>query len=192
MQMLLNFAVLFTIFALALAAPSPPQWPQSFSASVISTSSQQPPRFFRWFYSLSTKQERYDTVAFYQGQQLFVSVYVNHTQNKEWSVIYNGDTVNCFSAADNHTMVPPNFSNFSFAGNSLVDYQPCYHWFYQNAQQQFSVQFFDQQSDREPVRIDFADQSRNFAETWIFSEFDSSPQDPNLFVISPVIFSLCN
>ncbi len=54
------------------------------------------------------------------------------------------------------------------------------------------MQYYDSQNTREPARIDIANLNSGSAETWIFWEFDDTPQDANLFVIDSTILAQCN
>jgi len=187
------FCLAFVVAALA-ANPPNPKWPTAFSASVLSVSNgfpPQPPRFLRWFYDYINKKERFDGMNEWNGELYFSSIYIDHNAQKQTDVFDQMGTISCFSHSINGSLPLPDFSQFQFAGNSLVNYQPCYHWYWSD-HGNITVQFYDTQSAREPQRLDVSDSARQISQTVTFFEFDAAAQDQNTFVVPSVIQAQCN
>jgi len=113
-------------------------------------------------------------------------------KSKRLTFFYQTETVSCYIGPLNHTLPKPNFDRAKYIGKSIHDYTPCYHWLEEDPEQRFSLQYFDTQDTRKPVRMDFSDNERHRAMTFIFHEFDSCPQDKNLFTIPAEIQAQCN
>lgn len=115
----------------------------------------------------------------------FLLKFVFHSR---YNVFYQRDTVSCFSRPLNNPLPKPDFTNWTYVGESLIDYVPVYHWIYRRGRDFF--QFFDSVSSRVPVRFD-AEIDRRPAIQIIYAEFDSAPQNPAIYVIPQAILSVC-
>jgi len=148
--------------------------------------------FFRWFYDASKNMDRVDGLGMWQSELVFTERIFDHAKKQEINVFYQTETVSCYIGPLNHTLPKPNFDRAKYIGKSIHDYTPCYHWLEEDPEQRFSLQYFDTQDTRKPVRMDFSDNERHRAMTFIFHEFDSCPQDKNLFTIPAEIQAQCN
>jgi len=188
MKILLLIAAIVTI---ALAqAPSPPTWPNTFSATVGISDSRFGTTFVRWFYDATVNKDRWDGTAFYQGETYFATRIFDHNAEIETDVFYQLDFAICLTRQINGTSLPkPSFTNISFIGVALIDYEPVYHWIETN--QNGTFQYFDTVAARETVRLDWFSVGRQDAISLIFYEFDETSQDTSLFDIPSIIQPQC-
>jgi len=175
------------------ADPSKPKWPTAFSASVLARRSDRDHRredFFRWFYDSNQEMERFDGMVIWHNEPHWALIIVDYSSMVRFSVFFQEDEATCIKESINHTMIKPDFSSFSYAGTSLVGYQPTYHWTARDQKRDF-FQLWDAQSSRDIVRIDVVNPVGD-NERWNFMEIDAVSQDPNLFVLPDIILTNCN
>jgi len=181
--------LLLSIIALAIAQePKKPMWPDAFSATVVRRTNNGM-HFSRWFYDFKNLRDRFDGFAEWHGEFYFAEQIFKHTEGFDYTVYYRDSEVTCIKNKINSTMIKPDFSNFRFAGISLVNYQQCYHWVANDTRRDF-FQFWDRVSDREPVRFDVINRFRQ-EEQFTFTEFDVGAQDQGLFDVPPIIKDSC-
>jgi len=192
---ILIFVILSLFFCLALTqTPSNPVWPNSFSATIVHTRSDDPrPNLFRYFYDFTAAKDRLDGFSEWEGERYFSEIIYDHADSVEYRIHFQFPLVLCFTHFINSTMPHPDFSKLTYIGKGLIDFLPVYHWFIEDRARGITFQVYDEQaSTREIKRMDFFDTRARRSESWTFHEFDVSPQDPLLFVIQPEILSVCN
>jgi hypothetical protein len=184
--------VLLALVALAFAqTPSPPSWPTQFSSSILAYDTMGNVNFLRWFYSQTLNKDRLDGPVMWNNEMYFAERIFDHTVNMEYNVYMQQDVAVCFSHAINSTIPKPNLSSMTFIGKALLGFDAAYHWFSQDTATNTTFQYYDSQSTREPLRIDFAYGS-TFAGTWLWWEFDGGAQDSNLYSLPSAILAQCN
>jgi len=191
MMKVLIAALLLVVAFVCAQNPPAPQWPSYYSASVeVFGWEYETGRFFRWFYDSQKNKDRFDGIRRFDGEEFFSERIYDHAAQKEWHVVFQGETVSCFTRTINGTVPHPNFSTFTFGGKVIVDGRPCYHWWHRNGF--IHEQYFDRQDNREPRRFDWADDRRpGEAVTWTFHEFDVCPQDSSLYDVPDTIKPIC-
>lgn len=178
-------------------------------------------------------KERFDGIVPWNDEQYYAEFIRDFTVDKQYDVFYQQDYASCYvhPINGNHlelpnflsvflnitftvllgTVIHPNFAQFSYLGQAMVQYDTVYHWAYyvrKYCTNTYSSQFltlsmkdeannqtfnyYDNQATREPKRFDFADLARGFAETWVFMGFDNEPQDQSLFNVPSTLLPLCN
>jgi hypothetical protein len=195
MQKLLFAVVLIAAVALATqpgATPTTPQWPDNFAASVFANKDNGQPSYFRWFYSETTNQDRFDTMAYYNGENWFNSQIWDHNSGYGYNVFWQMNTEVCFFAKINGTVPHPSFASFTYLGQSTISFEPAYMWFYYNKTADMTFTYYESQSASEPLRLDFYDGKNNFGEQWYFYEFDETDQDPSLYLLPEEVVATCN
>merc|ERR1712137_1063584 len=183
--------VLFAVFAAGQVTPHHPQWPSAFSSSVVIHETGKPyPQFSRWFYSAEQNIDRIDGLAEWEGELYFAEVFFNHNSGRQFDLFYQRDAaVTCFDRAINNPLPKPDFTNFTYAGEALIDYVPVYHWVFRAGNDYF--QFFDSVADRIPIRFD-AEFGERPALQIQYMEFDAGAQNADMFSIPAEILSVCN
>jgi len=188
-------ALLILVFVALIAAqpPSPPVWPTYFSASVGVFENNGMAQFFRWFYDASQNMDRFDGENTWQGEPYFATRIFNHVIQQETVVYFQQELAVCFQHTINRTIPKPPLNLLNYQAKGIVNFQPVYQWSYTQPNN-FSFTYYDSQTYREPVRIDFSDYTRQpiFTVTYVFYEFDETAQDTSLFQISPIILATCN
>jgi hypothetical protein len=174
------------------ANPAPPSWPLGFSASVFANNWQNQGSnvFFRWFYDQTLDMARIDGLGEWLDEQYWAVQIFDHVHEIQWSVFMQPGFETCFMKKINTTLPVPNFQGAVYAGQAVIGYNPCYHWIL--TQGSFTMQYFDNQATREPVRMDFDDASKHMANTLLFMEFDAGAQDATLFQLPTQITATCN
>jgi len=174
------------------ANPSPPSWPLGFSASVFANNWQNQGQtvFFRWFYDQTLDQSRVDGLGQWLDEQYWAIQIWDHVHEIQWSVYMQPGFETCFMQKINTSLPVPNFQGAVYAGQAVINYSPVYHWILN--QGSFTMQYFDNQATREPVRMDFDDASKQMANTLLFTEFDAGAQDPALFTLPQEVYATCN
>jgi len=196
------FVLLACVFVCVIAQnPSPPQWPNSFSATVLAHRDRGDDRnrdrdetfFFRWFYDFTQMKDRIDGVVEWEGEHYFASIFFDYKAEIEYSIFYQEGLVACFQNAVNATMPRPTFANVTYRGKAMIAYETVYHWIDDDRDRRIFFQVYDSTSSRREIRrIDFHDERRRRTESWTFYEFDIGRQDPLLFNIPAAILSICN
>jgi hypothetical protein len=183
----------FALVAVAFAAtPSTPVWPSAFAASVVATDNRGNQRYFRWYYDSANLKERFDGMVPWNDQMYYAEQIRDFSKDLQYDVFYQQEYATCFSHPINGTVPHPNFAQFSYVGQALVQYDNVYHWGYYDKTSNFTFNYFDTQTTREPKRFDLADLNRGWEETWLFMGFDADPQDASLFTVPSVLLPLCN
>eukprot|EP01089_Gocevia_fonbrunei_P015955 TRINITY_DN482_c0_g1_i2.p1 TRINITY_DN482_c0_g1~~TRINITY_DN482_c0_g1_i2.p1 ORF type:complete len:199 (-),score=33.22 TRINITY_DN482_c0_g1_i2:158-754(-) len=192
-------AIFFVAFAVviyvALAAPHPPTFPASFSATILSHRTHErhrEPEFFRWFYDLVQNRDRIDGFVEFQGEHFFTTHIYDHNAHKEYAIYYQDNAVACELRVLNRTIPKPNFADLHYLGLALIDYQAVNHWLHEDREKHISYQIYDDVTSRRIKRIDFDDKQRHEAFVWTFHELDVSRQDPELFKVPSTIAPYCN
>eukprot|EP01121_Diplochlamys_sp_Union-15-3_P004436 TRINITY_DN1459_c0_g1_i2.p1 TRINITY_DN1459_c0_g1~~TRINITY_DN1459_c0_g1_i2.p1 ORF type:complete len:196 (-),score=33.68 TRINITY_DN1459_c0_g1_i2:119-706(-) len=173
--------------------PPVPKWPSTFSASIFIThhDRREFPSFHRWYYDSVQNKDRFDGVEDRRGELFWAERIFDHQANKEWVLFFQRDLVVCHTRPINWTLPKPNFANFQYIGKALIDDHPVYHWIENDRQRERTYQYFNLVSNGNPKRIDIDDRRERRAETWVFHEFDSCPQDPFLYTVPKIIESTC-
>jgi hypothetical protein len=173
---------LFIALAVASVTPHHPQWPADFSSTVaIHETGKGFPQFSRWFYSSAAQIDRIDGLAMWEGEFYFAEQFFNHNTHRVYAVFYQRDSsAFCIDTALTNPFPKPDFNNFTYAGEALIDYVPVYHWIYRAGNDFF--QFFDSVASRQPVRFD-AEFGERPALQINYMEFDSGSQDAAIFQI---------
>eukprot|EP01110_Echinostelium_bisporum_P013747 TRINITY_DN984_c0_g1_i1.p1 TRINITY_DN984_c0_g1~~TRINITY_DN984_c0_g1_i1.p1 ORF type:complete len:196 (-),score=77.92 TRINITY_DN984_c0_g1_i1:80-667(-) len=185
------FAVcaLFALTASA-AAPSTPTWPSAWSGSVLVNNVTNPEYsyFLRTFVDYKSGSQRWDGFAYFNGLMVFREQIIVGTAGYDiWHVGY--DEISCYTFTLNGTIPAPDFSQFKYAGQSLIDYEAVNHWVAPDPQDNAFFEYFEGASDREPVRFNLF--TRGWEESWTFFEFDAGSQDATLFQVPALIESIC-
>jgi len=194
MKAILVIVVLFLVAVFAQTPPSTPKFPQSFSSTVQLTSinGTVPPRFVRWFFDYVNQRERTDGLDDYRGSQ-YLSVVIRRggSTGVEYRVLTHAGEVSCFTRPLSSTPVNlPDFSTYTFLGGTRIDGFLTNHWGLVNKTSGQIFNYFENAVTREPVEFDIVDPT-NVEFTYKFWEFDAGPQDPNLFVVNPLVLPLC-
>eukprot|EP01102_Stenamoeba_stenopodia_P001407 TRINITY_DN1120_c0_g1_i1.p1 TRINITY_DN1120_c0_g1~~TRINITY_DN1120_c0_g1_i1.p1 ORF type:complete len:200 (-),score=51.33 TRINITY_DN1120_c0_g1_i1:90-689(-) len=169
-------------------APPTPIWPSAFSATVSITSAFQPfPIFFRWFYSQSADYSRGDGVDEFFGEFYVVTRYFDHTNQVQYNVYYREDTVTCVKTPLTHSLPDPDFSQFSYRGTALINYQTADVWESSPA----GANYVYYEANNKPIRFDATNTTTATTVSFNFWEFDIGTQDSNLFVIQPDVAAIC-
>eukprot|EP01120_Amphizonella_sp_Union-15-10_P001649 TRINITY_DN117_c0_g1_i4.p1 TRINITY_DN117_c0_g1~~TRINITY_DN117_c0_g1_i4.p1 ORF type:complete len:199 (-),score=33.25 TRINITY_DN117_c0_g1_i4:114-710(-) len=190
--------VILALFSIAVLAQAPtkPVWPTSFSASVehrrSSPFERHEPRFVRWFYDVTKNKDKISGVEEWHAEYYWSERIFDHTIQREWTIYYQRGSSACFYRSINTTLPKPNFSNVVYVGQSLVNYEPVYHWIETDRTRGITFQYFETVKYREPKRIEVSNDREGRSETWNFFEFDSCPQDPEIFDIPVVVRNTCN
>ena len=186
------FLALFAVAAVAIT-PHHPQWPADFSTTaVINFGGVSRPDFNRWFYSKELNVDRIDGLAEWEGELYFAERYFNHGIGREYAVFYQRDSsVTCFDRPITNPLPKPDFTNFTYVGEAIIDYVPVYHWIYRTPNNRDFFQFFDVIGSRLPARFD-AEFGERPAVQINYMEFDNGSQDKTLFQIPSEIMSVCN
>jgi hypothetical protein len=189
-----SFVLLVVLFAVAVLAsnPSQPVWPTAFAASVLATDNQGNQRFTRWSFDATKGKERFDGMVPWNDEQYYAEMIRDFANDRQYDIFYQNEYASCFTHPMNGTVPHPDFTQYRFIGNAIVQYDAVYHWAFFDQSNNITFNYFDRQSDREPKRFDIADLARNWAETWMFMGFDDEPQDASLFVVNSVLLPLCN
>jgi len=189
---------LLVVLALAVcvncATPSPPKWPPAFSASVIvdRTTAERPTiEYFRWFYDLANSRERFDGIFRYLNLEYFRSLIIDYKKGTEYNILTRGSFLECYNRKPVGKLIQPNFTNFTYAGFALLNYQVTNHWRAINKSGEL-FEYYDTTDDREPVEFDYINFESGELETWKFYEFDAEAQDPDLWVIPEPVELACN
>eukprot|EP01092_Planopodium_desertum_P013974 TRINITY_DN68_c0_g1_i1.p1 TRINITY_DN68_c0_g1~~TRINITY_DN68_c0_g1_i1.p1 ORF type:complete len:196 (-),score=57.19 TRINITY_DN68_c0_g1_i1:85-672(-) len=190
----LVFSLLLAV-AFSLKAPSTPVWPAAFSASVLvydpDFGSQ--PQYFRWFYSQTLKMDRLDGLTAWKGQFYYATRIFDHNKDIQDDVYFQTDSVVCIQHPLNHTIPDPDFSQFKFVGNAIVDYVVTNFWAGQTPDNHTFFQYYEDATTRDPIRIDISDEHHfGRAIRWVFNEFDDGAQNANVYTLPADILSLCN
>jgi len=170
-------------------------WPKAFSASVlISRRNVERPTetFYRWFYDLANKKERYDGLFALLGQTYFRKLIVDHAKGVEYSILTKGGSVSCSTRVTPAVQINPSFDNFTYSGFTLIDYELTNRWLAANRTRGDIFTYYESADDREPVEFDRVHEETGEEETWHFFEFDAEAQDPDLWVIPEAILVACN
>jgi len=191
MKAILFLIVAVAFFAVVLSDPSPPKWPVEFSASIFGWRNDGHRRHFRWFYDYTDGLERFDGMVEWKGEHYFAEIIKNYASQTKYHIYYQEGEVTCLTTPINGSMHYPDLSSFQFAGLSIVGYDTCNHWMLNDQPDQFFFQLWDRTSDRALKRIDVVNEEDRHEETWEFMEMDITSQDSELFVISPLILSIC-
>jgi len=184
--------IIIAIVALALAqAPSPPTWPATFSATIMVSDQRFGTGFIRWFYDATLNKDRWDGTGTYQGETYFNTRIFDHNAEIETSIFYQLDFAICITRQINGTSLPkPSFTNITYIGKALIEYEPVYHWIEMNNNGTF--QYFDRVDNRETRRLDYYSIGRQDSLSVLFLEFDETAQDTSLFTIPPIIAPQCS
>eukprot|EP01120_Amphizonella_sp_Union-15-10_P006118 TRINITY_DN1918_c0_g1_i1.p1 TRINITY_DN1918_c0_g1~~TRINITY_DN1918_c0_g1_i1.p1 ORF type:complete len:205 (+),score=36.43 TRINITY_DN1918_c0_g1_i1:51-665(+) len=197
--------VLLSFFVIAVLSQTPisptsspnptiPKWPYYFSASVVAHSNnrEEPPRFARWFYDSVKNKDRLDSISEWHSELYWTERIFDHSIQREYMIFFQQGSVSCYYRSINTTLPKPNFSNFVYIGRALIDEVPVYHWIDNDRTNGITIQYYEDIKYREPKRIDLANDRERRSETWIFYEFDTCSQDPELFDVPAFIRSSCN
>jgi len=132
-------------------------------------------------------------MAYWNDEMYFSTTIFDHSAEVQTDVFSQPDgLINCFDHAINGTVPDPSLGVFTYVGSTLINYVPCYHWFYFDKPANTTIQYYDTQTERVPARMDFASFNGGNAVSWLFTEFDDGPQDSNLFVVDPDVEAVCN
>eukprot|EP01112_Ceratiomyxa_fruticulosa_P001806 TRINITY_DN11978_c0_g1_i1.p1 TRINITY_DN11978_c0_g1~~TRINITY_DN11978_c0_g1_i1.p1 ORF type:complete len:196 (-),score=32.81 TRINITY_DN11978_c0_g1_i1:46-633(-) len=189
--------LLVAIFSVCVLGqtPSTPTWPLSFSASVfVHGPNNDNPKFARWFFDYNNSRERFDSIGEFNGQIVISETFFLGSSPSVgilYNVYYIGDSVICFSNnTSNYSMPNPNFTNFKFVGNPVINYIETNLWVAPESQNSYYM-YYESSSSREPVEFDWVDHKGN-PKTYRFFEFDEAIQDDSIFTISPLVLANCN
>jgi len=192
MKSILLLSVLIGIALAAKANPPTPTWPNAFASSVLMQDNQgDMPRFSRWFYDYTNQFERFDGMRQFNGEMYFHKVIVDWTKQIEYRIIFHDDSVTCFTNSTHGQMMHPQFANFQYIGPAMIFYDVCNWWAEENQQKGYLMQLWNDATTQEFRRFDFNDYANQFEVTFTFMEMDVGAQDANLWVIDPIIQSIC-
>jgi len=178
------------ILAIVFAQPSPPSWPATFSATIAISDQRFGTGFVRWYYDATLNKDRWDGTGFYQGETYFATRIFDHNAEIETSVFYQLDFAICITRPINGTSLPkPSFTNITYIGKALIDYDAVYHWIEVNRNGTF--QYFDRVDNRETKRLDWHSVGHQDALSLDFLEFDETAQDASLFTVPAIIQPTC-
>eukprot|EP01088_Endostelium_zonatum_P021179 TRINITY_DN81_c0_g1_i2.p1 TRINITY_DN81_c0_g1~~TRINITY_DN81_c0_g1_i2.p1 ORF type:complete len:197 (-),score=37.45 TRINITY_DN81_c0_g1_i2:164-754(-) len=182
----------FALVAVVLSqTPSKPVWPNYFSASVSVHSNRHEARFFRWFYDLSQKKDRFDGLHRWRDEQWWAQIIVDHSHQIEYNVFHQPNVAVCVTNHVNATMPHPNLSGANYIGKAEINYVPTYHWFERDAQRGLTFQYFDTVDRRNPARIDVHNERTGQTSQWTFFEFDRAPNNPEIYTIPANVLAQC-
>jgi len=175
------------------ANPPNPQWPDAYSATTFITRDGGQPTFRRWFYDSTLDMDRFDEMAFIANEGWWQTTIFNHVTEEMYLIFEQPNTALCWYQSINGTVPHPDFSVFSYLGQGNIQFNPAYIWYYNDQSINTTFTYWDNQSSREPLRLDISSNSGRFQETWLFFEFDvATDEDKNLYVIPSQILSTCN
>jgi hypothetical protein len=188
--------VLVLAFALGVTAQSStPTWPSAFSATIVVSNGFSPfPQFFRWFYDSNQNIDRLDGLIQYNGQNYFAERIFNHNTQNQTAIYYQPNLAFCEVGPVNHPLPVPNFSGFTYVGNSLVDYVATTLWVQKNSDS--IIEYWQTAESGQPIepkkfQYGFQNATSSFSIGWDFVEFDEGPQDPSLFAVPSALAATC-
>jgi len=146
--------------------------------------------FFRWFYDETASKERFDGPNRFLGEWYFTESIIDTKAHREMTVVHQEDLVMCFNRNSNVSIPHPTFDAARYVGKTEIDYVLCDHWVI-SANGRDVFQIYDDSSSQEILRLDYDDPRRGHAVVFRFYEWDASPQDPSLWVLSPDILAIC-
>jgi len=121
----------------------------------------------------------------------FSTVIIDWVKQTETSIIFHDESVSCFINTTSGSQYTPNFQQFIYAGPVIVFYETCSWFYYQDPSSQAFFQLWVDVQTNEIVRIDYNNPSQQIEYTVTFMEMNIGAQDQNLFVINPIIQSIC-
>jgi len=175
--------------------PNKPTWPNAFSATLeIHRNNNPRPDFWRQFFDYTKQVDRFDGLVDFRGDRFFANIYLLHNIGRQYNVLYQFNEVLCFYHPINSTVPKPDFTNWSYGGKALVQYQVADHWYFRDQSRGEFLQYYDNADNTNPLRFDFEIRRNGTSvdEQWFFHEFDGRSQDPNLFDLPVAVKSICN
>jgi len=148
--------------------------------------------FFRWFWDRTLNKDRIDGIQQFKDEFYFAEIVFDHAGGKEYRVYYQPGAINCFEHPINGSLPKPTFAQFNYIGKAIVNYQPAYHWIYEDKLRGRIFALYDRQDNREILRIDIDDTVRRRSESWVFFEYQVGAQNKEIFEINPLILAQCN
>eukprot|EP01120_Amphizonella_sp_Union-15-10_P005978 TRINITY_DN184_c0_g2_i3.p1 TRINITY_DN184_c0_g2~~TRINITY_DN184_c0_g2_i3.p1 ORF type:complete len:200 (-),score=27.82 TRINITY_DN184_c0_g2_i3:45-644(-) len=194
-----TFILLLGLYLLSVAIaqqPSRPVWPTAFSASVEHRRHEpferHEPRFHRFYYDSVKNKDKITGIEEWHAEYYWTERIFDHNIQREYTVYLQRGSSVCFYRSINTTLPKPNFANVNYIGQSLINYEPVYHWIETDRTRGITFQYFETVKYREPKRIEVSHDREGRSETWNFFEFDSCPQDPELFDLPAAVRNTCN
>ena len=157
------------------------------------------PHFFRWYWAEHAGKERLDGIVRWEGERGYAERIIDTHKGEMTSVYYHRGYAACYIHPINFTLPHPNFNDWRYAGQALVNYEPVHHWTHRVEHAHGGhddMQFYDlDDSPRTPVRFDFHgrdEHGRMHTAVWEWHEFDGRPVSADVFTIPPAIEAVCN
>eukprot|EP01111_Echinosteliopsis_oligospora_P014402 TRINITY_DN541_c0_g1_i1.p1 TRINITY_DN541_c0_g1~~TRINITY_DN541_c0_g1_i1.p1 ORF type:complete len:219 (+),score=41.37 TRINITY_DN541_c0_g1_i1:66-722(+) len=176
------------------ATPDIPVWPDAFSATIISQNLSDPfggTLFFRWFWDNTVQKGRIDGGFPWKDVFVIRTIIWDHPKGVQYSLYAVNDQITCYTEDIPTSQYVPDFSNFTYVGESVIDYQTVYEWADQSTRNPGEYYLYFETKKQEPFRFETLDENGFQIESTFF-EFDEGTQDPELFKIPDIIKRSCN
>merc|ERR1711916_176153 len=82
----------------------------------------------RWFYSYKHDVDRLDGMVSFAGEDYIASVYQYFDKQVEDVILERPGELDCFSRNLTFSMPKPKFNEFTYVGQSVLNYQHANHW----------------------------------------------------------------